>query len=76
VRLDEFIIRSIFFLTENYHKDTTALRGRTKDTSLENITVLPHSAVIQGKRSNVHSNLCVWLLQLVILGKYDGNSSI
>jgi len=71
-----FIVRSSFCLTANYYKDTILLRDKTKETSPQNITILPHSAVIQGKRSNVRSNRCVWLTQLVILGKYNGNPSM
>jgi len=59
VHLVGFIVRSIYCLSANYYKDTTVLRDKTLDTSLETTMTLPHNAVIQGKRNNVHSNRCV-----------------
>jgi hypothetical protein len=58
-----------YCLTANYCIATIALHDKTIDTSVENITILLHSAVIVGKRNNVHNKRCVWLTQLVILGK-------
>ena len=48
-----------YILTANYYKDTIVLRDKTTDTSLQNVTILLHNAMIQGKRNIVHNNRCV-----------------
>jgi hypothetical protein len=75
-RIVAFSCKISYCLTANYCKASIALRDKAIDTSLGNITIQLDSAVIVGKRNNVHSNCCAWPIQLVILGKHNGNPSI